>query len=801
MSKASILVVEDEQIVALDIQSQLERLGYDVVATVSSGRAAISTAEATRPDLALMDIKLKGDMDGIQAAQHIRSRFGIPVIYLTAYADQGTLDRAKVTESFGYILKPFEEGELHATIEMALYKHRADAALRAHALELKRKNRQLELISQIVTASVDGQNTESILQMACRELVDVLDTPHATAVLLNKDGTTARVVTEFHLDGKLRALNATVNVAGTPLLQHLLRYREPLVIASFDDPRLAPFRGLIRESGPRPLLILPLVVEGDVIGALGLVGTASRSFSPNDVDLAWSVTGQLAGALSRARLAEERKRLSAALEQTTESVIMTDMTGTIVYVNPAFERITGYNRAEIVGQHSRSLGGDRQDAAVREKMRTAIATGGSWQGRLVNEKKDGSLYTVEATITPVRDGGGDIVNHISVQRDVTRELKLEEQYRQALKMEAVGRLAAGIAHDFNNLLTVINAYADFLQAQLPPDPEIQELAEGIVGAGERAADLTRQLLAFSRKQIVDPQVLDLSTVLIETCKMLKRTIGEHIELHTDFAPHLWLVEMDPVQIERAIVNLAVNARDAMPDGGRLTLSTRNVTLGEEDLSFDPELKKGEYVMLSIADTGIGMSAEVQRHLFEPFFTTKEMGRGTGLGLATVYGIVKQSGGAIRDLPPSRRGDIRACSCARGHAGGRPFRRRDHSTGRRRCPSTQSDVQGAGEPGVHPAACPGWTRSAAGGSRAHRPDPPATDRRDHARWERPDPGRPADQDATRAQGSLYVRLYCRRHRSPRRARARRCLSAQALQGLGLVEQGTVRAQRPRVIDKS
>jgi two-component system cell cycle sensor histidine kinase/response regulator CckA len=232
---------------------------------------------------------------------------------------------------------------------------------------------------------------------------------------------------------------------------------------------------------------------------------------------------------------------------------------------------------------------------------------------------------------------------VAVKRDVTHELQLEEQYRQAQKMEAVGRLTAGVAHDFNNMLTAINGFSELISLELAPDDPLQDSVKKVLSSGRRAADLVRQLMAFSRKQIVQPEVLDLNDVIANVDKMLRHIIGEDVELQTIPAPGLWLTKADPVQVEQVILNLAINARDAMPNGGKLTIETANVTLDEAHLGAQP----GEYVLLAVSDTGTGMSDDVKSHLFEPFFTTKELGRGTGLGLATVYGIVKQSGGDVQ----------------------------------------------------------------------------------------------------------------------------------------------------------
>jgi PAS domain S-box-containing protein len=365
-------------------------------------------------------------------------------------------------------------------------------------------------------------------------------------------------------------------------------------------------------------------------------------------------TGTPAGSIALGRDVTERKqaeearvRLDTAIQQSAESIVITDTQGTIQYVNPAFERITGYSRAEALGQNPRILKSGKQNLAFYEDLWATITAGRVWQGRMVNRKKDGSLYTEEATISPVRDEGGAIINYVAVKRDVTRELQLEEQYRQAQKMEAVGRLTAGVAHDFNNILTAINGFSELVSLGLAPDDPLQDSVQKVLSSGQRAAGLVRQLMAFSRKQIVQPATLDINEVLANVDKMLGRIIGEDIELQTIPAPGLWLTSADPVQVEQIIFNLAVNARDAMPNGGKLTIETANVTLDEAYAAGHLGAQPGEYVLLAISDTGIGMSEEVKSHLFEPFFTTKELGRGTGLGLATVYGIIKQGGGDIQ----------------------------------------------------------------------------------------------------------------------------------------------------------
>jgi signal transduction histidine kinase/DNA-binding NarL/FixJ family response regulator len=286
------------------------------------------------------------------------------------------------------------------------------------------------------------------------------------------------------------------------------------------------------------------------------------------------------------------------------------------------------------------------DIAFYRQLWETIRAGRVWRGRFVNRRRDGARYIVDATITPVRDADAHITHYISLQRDVTREVELEEQYRQSQKMEVLGQLTAGIAHDFNNVLTAVNGYAELMQAQLNSDHPAYDIVLKLLRAGQRGADLVRQLLMFSRKQANRPQVLNVNTLITEIEAMLRRIIGEHIQLSTHLAQDLWLIKADPAQIEQIIVNLVVNARDAMPHGGHLSIETANVVLDEHYVSTHLEARPGDYVALIVSDTGVGMSAEVKLHLFEPFFTTKGRGKGTGLGLATVYGIVKQHGGSI-----------------------------------------------------------------------------------------------------------------------------------------------------------
>ena len=348
----------------------------------------------------------------------------------------------------------------------------------------------------------------------------------------------------------------------------------------------------------------------------------------------------------RKQMAEAHARLATAVEQVADAIVIADVKGTIVYVNPAFEKTTGYTRQEAVGQNPRLLKSGKYDDAFYREMWDLLAQGKVWSGRIINKKKNGALYEEEMTISPIRDSAGRLINYVAVKHDITQEVALETQLRQAQKMEAIGQLAGGVAHDFNNILTVIHGNAAL---QLAPgmDPvERGECTQQIVQAAERAANLTRQLLLFSRKQVMQPVNLDLNEVVGGMIKMLKRILGEDITLCSELAPALPLLYADAGMIEQVLLNLAVNSRDAMPAGGRLTITTGTQTLDEEQARQNPEAAAGRYVFLDVTDIGCGILPEVLPHIFEPFFTTKEAGKGTGLGLATVHGIVKQHRGWV-----------------------------------------------------------------------------------------------------------------------------------------------------------
>ena len=349
----------------------------------------------------------------------------------------------------------------------------------------------------------------------------------------------------------------------------------------------------------------------------------------------------------------DRDRLIQAIEQSGETILITDPGGLIQYVNPAFERTTGYLAVEVIGKKTSILRSGKHEDALYRQLWETVAGGKTWKGILINKKKDGSLFTEEATISPVIDPAGRVVNYVAVKLDISQKLEverektlLEMQYFQAQKMEAVGRLAGGVAHDFNNMLGVIQGYAEIALAKEQQGEPVGGDLEVIFTTAQKSAEIVRQLMAFARQQTIAPKVIDLNSTVAGMLKMLRRMIGEDITLLWLPASGLWPIKMDPAQIDQILANLCVNARDAISDVGKITISTSMVSLDADFCAAHAGCLPGNFVVLAVSDDGCGIDEHIQRHIFEPFFTTKAVGRGTGLGLATVHGIVKQNEGFI-----------------------------------------------------------------------------------------------------------------------------------------------------------
>ena len=520
-----------------------------------------------------------------------------------------------------------------------------------------RRERLRDALAEILSVLNRIDHRDQLYREACRIAVErggfrmawvgLVDNESGEVVPVASAGDSIGYVDKLHLNirGDPRGPGMTVTA---------IRTGQPVSIA---DPRVDPMFTTLKEQvlqrGFQSAVSLPLVVEGQSIGALTVYGSVVNAFGVIEVELLQHLADDMSfkleviGREERRRAAEaDRHRLAAVVEQAGESVVITDGDGRIVYTNPAFTRLLGYTNEEVLGRPLDFLPADSGAMGDGGLVHAAIRDGGTWTGASRGTRKDGQHLDLQLSVSPMSDESGAVVGSIVVGLDVSREKSLEAQLMQAQKMEAIGQLAGGVAHDFNNLLTAISGYAEMLQIELGPgDERTQDVAQ-IQGAAARATELTRQLLAFSRRQVLSLRPLDPRSVVIDVVPMLRRLIGEDVELVVDVAGGLGPIMADANQLDQVLVNLALNARDAMSGGGRLTIEAREAELDAAFVSQHLGARPGPHVVLTVGDTGTGMSEDVRQHAFEPFFTTKGPGKGTGLGLATVLGIVAQSNGYV-----------------------------------------------------------------------------------------------------------------------------------------------------------
>ncbi|MEW6328337.1 MAG: response regulator [Thermodesulfobacteriota bacterium] len=598
MAETNILVVEDEGIVAEDIRSSLESLGYTVSAVVSSGQEAIRKAEEYKPDLVLMDIVLKGEIDGIEAANQIRLCFNIPVVYLTAYADERTMDRAKVTEPFGYIVKPFEDRELRTTIEMALYRHKMENNLREREEWL---STTLGSIGDAVIAT-DAWGHVRFMNPVAESLTGWKERDAAGRPLADIFNIVNEETRKLVENPASRVLREGVVVG---LANHTILIAREGTEIPIDDSG-APIRD----------------AKGDIIGVV-LVFRDIRERRKAERDLQESER-RYRGLYETALVGLYRSRISD---------------GKIIMANQRAANILGYSSIE--GLTSEFVFGKRYSPERRtELLRKLEECGTVSDFEIQVTRKDGEKIDLMITARAYPEDGyieGAMI-------DVTEKKRLEAQLLQAQKMEAIGTLAGGIAHDFNNLLMVIEGYASLMLSDLDSSHPHYNKLKHIEEQVRSGSELTAQLLGFARRGKYKPRPVNLNEIIKKTSSMFARTKKE-ITIREKYDPDLCTVEADQGQIEQVLLNLYVNAWQAMPTGGDIYLETSNVML-DESYSKPYKVQGGRYAKISVTDTGIGMDEATRRRVFEPFFTTREMGRGSGLGLASAYGIIKNHGGII-----------------------------------------------------------------------------------------------------------------------------------------------------------
>lgn len=600
---AEILVVDDDPATAELQQRRLQRAGYRTYFAFDTVDA-IQHIESKNISLVVLDYRLADNRTGLEFYEQLKRRgFNPPTILVTGFSNESLIVQALRAGVRDFVAKsPDYLDYLPNAVRQVLEKVETEKRLR------------------------DSEARQAaILESALDAVVTIDDA--GRVVEFNR---TAETLFGYARDAVLgRALtNLVVPPESREAFESNLRfYREAGADAA---PRRRSELTVMRADGSR--------FSGEMSISVANEG-GRRLFAAHIRDL------------TRSKHLEAGLRLQQrALEEINEGILFTDAQqpdDPIVYVNPAFERLTGYRLSEVLGKNYRFLHGPKTDRAAAEKLHQAIVARRACSVELLNYRADGTTAWHAVSMAPLHDDRGRVTHFVGVLFDVGQRRFLEEQLRQSQKMEAVGRLAGGIAHDFNNLLTIILGNASFAIEELPSNPtQATECLREVVGASNRAAALTNQLLVFSRKQVLEPRAVRIDVVVADLEKMLRRLIGEDVALTLKNQHDLWAIKLDPGQVEQIVLNLVVNARDAMPDGGSLIVTTENVELDAAYAEMRPDVTPGSYVKLSVSDTGCGIAPDVLPHLFEPFFTTKAPGEGTGLGLATVFGIVKQAGGHI-----------------------------------------------------------------------------------------------------------------------------------------------------------
>ena len=670
---ATILIVDDRQ---SNRELLTTLLGYRHHTTIeaSDGMEGLERAREVRPDLIITDI-IMPTMDGYEFTRCLRDDPALsatPVVFYSAHYLMQEAHALAARCGVEYVVaKPAEPEELLRTVDAALGVSAQQTVAAPAVAEFDREHirvltdkvsqqagqlgdlsTRLEALINIGRELNVAQDPSLLLERYCQAAREVIGAVCASACITDESG---REVRRF-CSGGLPSRGVHICGISGPIVQMLTdgvcrRGRncgaDPVTLGC--APGIPPVDSF---------LIVPVLTRSRTYGWLGLGNKiGSAEFTAEDERLLTTLAAQLAMGYENSRLFEELKwraedlehevaerRQSAekyrmVVEQASDGIISADERGDHLEVNPRMLEMLGFTREEFLGQNIQDLipkeDRSRQPWLFDRDQREIF------HKELRFLRRDGSSLEVEISMSRLENGRVQ-----AIVRDVGERKRLEAQLRQSQKLEAVGRLAGGVAHDFNNLLTVILGHSDLALSGMETGDRRRRDIEDIREAGARAAVLTNQLLAFSRKQVLQPKVLNVNNAVANLTKMLGRLISSNIELVTRFHPEPWRTKVDPGQLDQVILNLALNARDAMPLGGTLVLETGNYKIHSGRLTEHPEVPPGDYVMLAVSDTGSGMDAETRSHLFEPFFTTKEPGKGTGLGLSTVYGIIRQSGGQI-----------------------------------------------------------------------------------------------------------------------------------------------------------
>jgi len=693
---ALILVVDDDKESRQLQVSLLTPFGHQVI-EAGDGREGLEKARLNKPDLIISDI-LMPTMNGYQFVSALRKSptlENVPVIFSSAtFLDRETRSLGANCGVSLFITKPCEPEKALAIVHEALGVEmqrptaRAATQINGDAISLLidayyEKGKRLDEVSVRLAALLElgldlahSCDLSQLMDKAGNAARKIIGANYSGIGILAEDGLHLRSFALFGVDSELKKKFVYPAFNG-PVFREILRERKARrVFSPYNGP--AGVELPVYHPPTRSFLGVPLEAGDRVYGWMYVADKiATLEFTEEDAHILTALAAKSALAFENADRfrtiqehahlleteIEERKRAEERFRTIVETapvaIVIADDKGRIVEMNPHALNMFGYERGELVGKAVETLlperlrnthQGHRADY-VKEPRARPMGVG----MELLASRKDRTEFPVEISLGPLVTREGVLVSSTIV--DITGRKKMEQQLRLSQRMEAIGQLAGGVAHDFNNLLTIILGSADAILEKLPLDHPAMRKVELIKKAGTSAADLTRQLLAFSRQQILQPRLLDLKEVVKRTQELLSRLIGDNISLTIAVEPSLGCICADPGQIEQVLINLAVNARDAMPEGGRLSIAACNAELDESYKQAHKQVVPGHYVMVAVEDSGCGMDQETQARIFDPFFTTKELGKGTGLGLATVYGIVKQSGGYIWVYSEIGRGTI------------------------------------------------------------------------------------------------------------------------------------------------
>ncbi|HDR05042.1 MAG TPA: PAS domain S-box protein, partial [Candidatus Marinimicrobia bacterium] len=717
LTKKKILIVEDEAIVAEDLAQTLLSFGYELVEILNNGKDAVHLAKKERPDLVLMDVLLHGDMSGTEAALRIYQQTAIPIIFITAYADEATLEESAACQPAGYILKPYRERELRTAIEMAFLKKDMEQKLSASELRYR----------QLVESLNDGL-------ISLNEKKEIIYANSAAAALLNLSNFEGKTIDGFLPEKEQNALSDAINrlsesepvirfysepdsgekssnylhisvhkfsesegaLAYHLLLQDMTQMRQAemqirsseerhrrlietmrdsvIIVRDnqilYHNPQLCsltgysperleeiPFIALFEEHSQNEIFMMwEQEKEGIPIPLTFIAHIAAKSKNTVPVEVAasriryqadWAHFYLLQDISERRNLETEREQFLMAMDQVGESVIITNEHSEIEYVNEAFTAVTGYCKEEVLGKTPAILKSGQMSNTFYQMMWNKLLQGKSFNGRIINRRKDGQHFTEDVTITPVKDQNQKTIKYIAVKRDISKELMQQRSQQQKQKMESLGLLAGGVAHDFNNILSGIIGSLLVLKEKIGDDmSNVSHIEEALQAAG-RAGDLVKQILHFSRSSDQKLRPVEIRLVIADALKVLRSTIPVSVRFETDIKSTA-IVNCDPIEMHQIVMNLCTNSYHAVryrPEP-KISISLRDRTYDSLTDDAQEQLAVSDYVELSIKDNGKGISSELIDRIFEPYFTTKEAGEGTGLGLSIVHGIVSSYNGPI-----------------------------------------------------------------------------------------------------------------------------------------------------------